>query len=318
MLDKINKNILYYILSIVIAATTFGTSVIYKDYSENQILSSMNKTLYTIGKDQESRIIEFYDEILYNLNLIAQGYSISGLKCDNINKIIEYINFKNRDLFLDIFIFDNDINIIYGNKYTQESLLYSSNYTKKSLQKNTLIKKALEGQIVFGEISKINKKMYTDVALPIYMDENIIGTIYAKVDLTQFEGILANTKLIGENVESYIVNKDGIFVTESRFIPNAIGRQSVNLKKIKSAIDYSDKISYINYRDDNVYGMYFNIPYNNLTLILEQSSSQVENTEANGNIQNVGSIAALIEGLLLVISKLVYEKHITKDSQKKE
>ncbi|PAB60939.1 cache domain-containing protein [Anaeromicrobium sediminis] len=296
MLEKINKKFVYGLIVILAAVTAFGTSFFYKSISEEQILDTTTKTLYTIGKDQENRILEFYDNVLYNLNLIAQGYSISGMKCDNVNRIIEYINFKNRDIFIDIYVIDNDLNLIYGNNYAQENF-----------EDNECIKRALDGELTFGQILKIKNTIYTDVAIPVYRDKKAIGAIYAKVDLTYLNDIMANSKLIGEDAESFMLDNEGIFVTESRFIPNAVGKQSANIGKIKSSIDYSNKIPYKNYRDEEVYGIYFTIPYNELTLVLEHSNLNM-NEKHKEQIEKIGQLAALIEVLVLAISKVVYEK----------
>ncbi|MCT4595063.1 MAG: cache domain-containing protein [Anaeromicrobium sp.] len=296
MPEKIKKKLIYGLVVVFVAVTAFGTSFFYKSISEEQILDTTTKTLYTIGKDQENRILEFYDNVLYNLNLIAQGYSISGMKCDDVNRIIEYINFKNRDIFMDIFVIDKEFNLIYGNNYGQENF-----------HNNECIKHALGGDLIFGEILKIKNSIYTDVAIPVYRDEEVIGTIYAKVDLTYLNDIMANSKLIGEDAESFMLDSEGIFVTESRFIPNAVGKQSANIGKIKSSIDYSNKLPYKNYRDEEVYGIYFTIPYNKLTLVLEYNNLNM-NEKNKEQIEKIGELAALAEVLVLAISKVVYEK----------
>lgn len=79
-----------------------------------------------------------------------------------------------------------------------------------------------------------------------------------------------------ESTEAYIVNKDGVFITESRFDPDAVGKTKIDLKKIKLNIDYSKDVTYKDYRGVDVYGTYFDIPSNNWTMIFERDASKTK------------------------------------------
>ncbi len=81
------------------------------------------------------------------------------------------------------------------------------------------------------------EKHYVEVVVPVFPHEEVqksaIGVIVAKFDNALLNEIVMNRKGLGETGEVYIVNKDGVMITESRYIRDAVLRQKVDTEPVR-------------------------------------------------------------------------------------
>ncbi|SHJ70701.1 cache domain-containing protein [Tepidibacter formicigenes] len=245
------------------------------------------KSLYTIGTEQEKKIADWFNNIVYDMNFLKEINSVKNLEKEKLAQIIEYIK-TNRDIYKDIFILDKDFNIIYG-----------YNYNNENFKEKKHVRDAIAGNTSFSDIIFSSSDTFIEVTVPIYNNSSIIGVICSKINISSLNSIMQFSRLMNESTESYIVDKHGTFITESRFIPDAIGKKRVDIANVKLNIDYSNETPYLDYRHTPVYGLYFNLPYNNWTLIIEQDASDIHSN--NNEIMKTGEILSVLEIVLVGI-----------------
>ncbi len=96
------------------------------------------------------------------------------------------------------------------------------------------------------------------VVLPIFSKEKgskPIGVIIAKMRMEEINQILLNRSGLGETGESYLVNKDFLMISESRFIKNAPFNQVVDTTPVRECFENGKESSgiYPDYRGISVF-----------------------------------------------------------------
>lgn len=169
---KKNCKILRYILLLVISIipTIFTSSSFYK-INMNTSIEGVAKTLEILGRRQLVSVIDWKNEFLYDLNALAQLSAFQNLNIRELSKIIEYMKF-NKPAYKEIYVINSKNEILYG---------YTAN--KKEFLNSFVIKNALSGVEKMSEVTKVNNKLYIDIAVPIFNEDNSIGAICARIDL---------------------------------------------------------------------------------------------------------------------------------------
>jgi class 3 adenylate cyclase len=130
---------------------------------------------------------------------------------------------------------------------------------KDNFQNDLLFQKGLQSSFVDFEPFQDNKKMI--VISPIFANDSkigdeAIGVVISRMRTAAIDSILLNKSGLGESGEIYIVNRDFLMVSESRFIENTIFKQKVNniavQKCFSEGIDYEGL--YLDYRETSIYG----------------------------------------------------------------
>lgn len=255
-------------------------------------LSSLN----TMGTDYNRQINEWIEEIIYDLNFLAYSESVRSLKQCTVEGMIDYMK-VNKDIYKEVYVLDKDHNIIYGHENIFED------FTQKPWIKNSL-----KGNVDTSDVLFYRNSAVMEIAVPIFDNKNVVGSICARVKLDHLNDIMENSILIDETVKSYIVDKDGTFITESRFYPDAVGKKKVDINRIKLNIDYSRDIPYTDYRGDQVYGIYFDIPYNGWTLIVEKDKEVV--VKNKDNIIKIGQYLTSFEIVAIAIIQKLLNKQV--------
>lgn len=122
-----------------------------------------------------------------------------------------------------------------------------------------LFLKGLSSSFIDFEPSQNGKKMI--VVSPIYakdskIGDESIGVVISRMRTAVIDNILHNRSGLGESGEIYIVNRDFLMLSESRFIENTIFKQKVDTvgvqKCFNEGINYEG--SYFDYRGVPIYG----------------------------------------------------------------
>lgn len=96
------------------------------------------------------------------------------------------------------------------------------------------MKEAFIKDIAFDK--KTGKPCYGAVA-PVYLhgsgQKTVIGVVIGKLSPVALNSIVADNKDLGKTGESYIVNKDGLMITESRMIKDAILKEKIDNEPVK-------------------------------------------------------------------------------------
>ncbi|MCT4508428.1 MAG: cache domain-containing protein [Tepidibacter sp.] len=248
-------------------------------------------SLYTVGKEQEKEIELWFDKIIYDMNFLKEIDCVKNFEQEKLDSIIEYTKL-NRDIYKEIIILDKEANIVYG-----------YNYNNQNFKDKKGVKEALAGNIHVSDVMFISNDTFIEAVFPIYNNNLVVGVIYSKINASSLNEIMEFSRLMDESTESYIVDEEGRFITNSRFIPDAVGKKEIDIKNIKLNIDYSNKVPYIDYRGVLVYGIYFDLPYNNWTLIIEEGADSVNKN--NSKIIRMGEMLSALEVILVGIFQMV-------------
>ncbi|KRQ87684.1 hypothetical protein ABG79_00485 [Caloramator mitchellensis] len=301
MKKKIKKQSLirYVILLLISLIPTVITSFTFYKINFNSDSESIAKTLEMIGRRQVSTIIEWKEEFFYDLNTLAHVDCFINLEKDDISKVLEYVKF-NKPVFREIYVIDKNGNFIYG---------YINN--KKEFINSFVVRNALGGVEKISDVFKSDGKLYFDVGTPIFKEEEIVGAICARIDL-MYLSILMKAIEKDDGIESFIVSKDGIFLTESRYYPDAIGNLKIDIQKIKTSIDFSKTIPYKDYRGKDVYGCYFDINDTGWILLVQKDADEVKNS--NKNILDIGKYTAIFQIIGLAALKKLKDENLIDNS----
>lgn len=148
-----------------------------------------------------------------------------------------------------------------------------------------------------------------------------IGVVTNFILLPELENVLTGefTKELGaitagpgprRTLEAYIVNRDSLMITGSKFIKNAVLKQQVETEPVKACLERSQEITgfYAGYRGIEVAGASMCMPSLNWTLLVEiESSEALQPVVAIGRNAIIAAIAVtlLISALLLIFYRTI-------------
>ncbi len=130
---------------------------------------------------------------------------------------------------------------------------------KENFVDDPLFQKGLKSSFVDFEPFQNSKKMI--VVSPIFaadskMGDEAIGVLISRMRTSAIDNILLNKSGLGDSGEIYIVNRDFLMLSESRFIENTIFKQKVITPGVEKCftdgIDYQG--FYLDYRGVPIYG----------------------------------------------------------------
>lgn len=152
----------------------------------------------------------------------------------------------------------------------------------------------------FGEVCVCQPRYYPYldancifVSAPITSTHNdqSLGVIINAYSLSALNEITADRTGIGKTGEVYLVNRDKIMLTESRFIDNASLKQVVDTEPIHKIIEDGEEMvgMYKDYRGTFVVGVLMNIPDYDWMLLAE-----IDKAEIFGPLRGLGTIVLIL------------------------
>ena len=130
---------------------------------------------------------------------------------------------------------------------------------KNNLFNDPLFQKGLQSSFVDFEPFQNGKKMI--VVSPIFARESkigdeAIGVVISRMRTAAIDSVLLNKSGLGESGEIYIVNKDFLMLSDSRFIENTIFKQKVDTIAVQKCFNEGTNFEglYTDYRGIQIYG----------------------------------------------------------------
>lgn len=130
---------------------------------------------------------------------------------------------------------------------------------KDNFINDPLFQKGLQTSFIEFEPFQNSKKMI--VVSPIYAEDSkigdeAIGVVISRMRTAAIDNILLNRSGLGESGEIYIVNKDHLMLSESRFIENTIFKQEVDTVGVQKCFNegVNHEGLYLDYRGVPIYG----------------------------------------------------------------
>lgn len=251
--------------------------------STNNTNTSTLQTLDTLANNLFTQISDTYTEAINVFQLLSHSEPFRNLNANQMANQINLLRLYNGTQYTNICVFNKNLNLVTG----------VSEFSFAQISSESYMKDALNGNTGHFYTFNANNKPILKIAFPIFKDNNhssVIGVIVATLNLDTLNEPLSNVRLFGENVEAYLVDSTGTLISDSRFVPNAIGNIHMDLNKIKLSIDYDASIPFTNYRNKQAYGVYYNLPDWDWTLLVtNETSSSQDNT-----MNNVGYISGLL------------------------
>ena len=185
------------------------------------------RNLDGIGHKQAELVTYWTHERMKNVRVVANNPLMS--KCAKIKKedkdysdIIQYLEvLKNEYGFKGVLV-SNDKGIV-TIATADEGVatdISEADYFKQAIQGNTFV-----SSIIPSEIPLVNELGEKEIGVPTMFvstplkdrDGIIIGVVSLRIDVNALNELMLSLKL-GKTGETYLVNKDGVMITESRFV----------------------------------------------------------------------------------------------------
>lgn len=219
------------------------------DFSTDGYIRTKVETIVSKGDSQREIAISLDRHLLEN-KMSLRRYLIAIFVVDKYGKVISSSNKKLIGMDMsDQDIFQQGIGKRYGEAYV--------------------------GQPHYASILSQN---YICVSAPIISKQNpkALGLVVNVYQLATLNEITTNWVGMGKTGEVYLVNKDKIMLSESRFIENALLRQVVDTEPIHKIIKNGEEMVgvYKNYRGVSVAGASMYMPEYGWTLLAEMDKSE--------------------------------------------
>ncbi|MEK6636196.1 MAG: PAS domain S-box protein [Planctomycetota bacterium] len=185
------------------------------------------RNLDGIGHKQTELVTNWTHERMKNVRVVANNPLMS--KCAKIKKedkdysdIVQYLEvLKNEYGFKGVLV-SNDKGIV-TIATADEGVatdISEADYFKQAIQGNTFV-----SSIIPSEIPLVNELGEKEIGVPTMFvstplkdrDGVIIGVVSLRIDVNALNELMLSLKL-GKTGETYLVNKDGVMITESRFV----------------------------------------------------------------------------------------------------
>jgi methyl-accepting chemotaxis protein len=168
-------------------------------------------------------------------------------------------------------------------------------------------------------VSKATGGLIVVIAVPIIENNRVIGIMAGTVSVDQLGSRLQQE--IGETGETYLINRDGLFVTSSRFTENLITaglvKEQAELEMKVETFGSQEALAnrpgvseYKNYLGSQVVGAYAFEPDLQMGLLVEQAVSEA-NAKAT-DLRNIILIIAIVVLIVAIIAGFIISTSISK------
>ena len=276
--------ILFLVLSLIpLITVSFISYFSFKSSLHNTISTH----LFEIAKNKGMALQKWLFERHTDAEVFAQSPSVvESLGASDVRKYLQLV--KNKyESYDEIFILDKNGQMLVTTE-SMETIEVNQDYFRE----------ALNGRTYNTDIylSPIIHRPTMVVAAPIKNSEDeVIGVLAERIKLDAINRIMRDIE-IGKTGESYLVNKEGYFLTESKFESGYTLKKKISTKGTQECKKGKSGVGeYFDYRDKKVLGAYFFMPEMEWSLMVEQDSF-----EAFQEIRNLNNIIFVI-GLITIV-----------------
>jgi len=319
---SINVKIILILGATTIAIFTIGTIVgfetsdsLLKDRMENQLISESTSRGNAIKNLINTRLQLV--EILSKNNIIINLASEIQEKSDSQD--MQIYPESSKEIFLgeikrfqdtfqsslglvQLYIVGNDGNVLYS---LNESNFDSLKLVIPKLEKNIQFFEFIQNNDG-SKLMVISSTIFEKKSEP----ESSLGSMIAYLDVQLLDDILLNREGLGESGEVYLVNKERLLISESRFIENAAFNQRVDTFGVNECFDKGVKVNdvYHDYRGTSIFGNSYCA--RNLGFVLLAEIDEHEIFEPVTSLQNIIFstsivVSMVVAGIAVYISRTI-------------
>jgi methyl-accepting chemotaxis protein len=297
-------------LLIGILPVIFNTAVSY-NLAKNALSKSVNEMQSIIEKDQSTYLLNWIDERNQDIVTLAGIARISSMNPETADEAIKQY-YKYWKIYDTIFLTGPD-----------GKSIATSDDKPLDISDRAYFKEAMNGKVALSEpiVSKATGKLIIVFVSPIKSkDGEVVGVVGESVTVNSISQVLIKNRA-GETSESYLINKDGYFVTAPRFVNEmkeagmitdrpemTYQLQTVASKELQAG--RSGQGVYTNYVGEEVIGQYIWLSDLKMGLISEKQTSEANAASTQLALFSVTLIAIL--ALLISVTAYVIASGITK------
>jgi methyl-accepting chemotaxis protein len=149
----------------------------------------------------------------------------------------------------------------------------------KNLAQDATFQKAKQQPVSFVEYDADKKEGARTVLVPVtaHGGQDVIGVVYTSVPTHVASQILLNREGLGETGETYLVNSEGLMISESRFVQGAAFNQRVNTLPVTECFEKGTTVNgiYPDYRGIPVYGASACVKEAGMVLLAEYDVAEI-------------------------------------------
>jgi len=283
------KLVLLVILMTVIALGI--TSYMSIDYASETLKERGGELLIGESSIRGESLRSFFESRIEQNHILASDPMIQSLvsEMNQIpnNKLKEFQESNRRDFLIQIQAFQELIGFSIGFEDTKiignnGKVFFSlSGNTYEDYFENAVYQRGLKESFIEFEPTESGKKMI--VISPIFADDSKrgddpIGVIISKMRTSSIDNVLLSRSGLGETGEVYIVNKQFLMLSESRFFENAVYQQKVDTIGVQKCFnDGQENLGfYPDYRGIPIYGSSYCADDLGIVLLAEIDQAEVE------------------------------------------
>ncbi len=306
----LKKSLLYRTLAVfllVAMVPVFVVSILNyyqsKDAIEHKVLEDLDK----IADIQAQIVVNWLDERMGNAKFIASGNEV---RSNDMGQLYGYLVqvVKQFPTIEAIVIADNQGKSLVGSLPKLAGIDVSGRQYYKT---------AMEGKASFSDvlISKATGNPIVVAAAPVLDTAGKPSrVVIVTVGLKELNNKLKLDEF-GQTGEVYIVNKEGSFITESKFKPGAVLKEKIDTFAFREAISGKHGVgTYQGYQNYNVLGAYKQVPGFDWALIVEQDAKEAF-AEVAGMRNNM-LVIALLTAVAAGAAGVVFSNRLVRPVQK--
>ncbi len=243
-----------------------AVSLLVVEDAKSSIMEEINSKYTQIAEDRASIVMNVINTRMRQAEILAS--TVAGYLASN--SYLEMSEHANQ-LFKELQVIGANPKILYVAD-EQGKVIFSTDKSQegKSISTHEAFIKSRSGSI--GEISKDEQGMVLLIGSPIMHDGKYIGSVVFETRGGVFMKALLNRENLGETGETYLVNKDRLMITPSRFIEGAEFKHVVNTLPVIECFENGKSIKaeiYPDYRGIPIFGSSYCMRDLNLVLLAE-------------------------------------------------
>jgi class 3 adenylate cyclase len=319
----LDKKLIFLVL-IVSAIVLVTTAVLSFNFAQNTLKEGVENQLVGESTIRGEAVRTLFYTRIKDIQVLSTGPMIHNL-VDELNRLHNKPDFdlkmkeKKRDFFTEVKAFRElvgysiglaDVKIIGkdGTVYFSLGRIENPNFSKDSKFIRGLTQPFVELQpTVQGGHEMV-------IVTPIFGAESKepIGVIIADTSTVELDKILLTKSGLGKTGEVYLVNKDRVMITESRFVKNAAFNQVVNTLPASTCFELGKSMGglYNDYRGVPIYG--FSYCAKDLGFVLLAEKDESETFEPVLGLQNKIFLAGIAITIVMVILTYFLSKRLSK------
>lgn len=312
------------LVMIVSAITLITIAVLSFNFAQNTLKEGVENQLIGESKIRGEAVRTLFYTRIKDAQILATSPAIHDL-VNELNNLHDDPNFdlkikeKKLDFFTEVKAFRElvgysiglvDLKII-GNDGTVYFSL--GRIENPNLLKNPRFVRGLTQPFVELEPTSQGERVMV-IVTPIFGTEGKepIGVLIADTSTVELDKILLTRSGLGDTGEVYLVNKDRVMISESRFVKDAAFHQTVNTLPVSTCFDLGDSIGgvYNDYRGISIYSHSYCAKDLGFVLLAEKDESEI--FEPVLILQDKILLAGVVIVVVMVILAYILSKRLSR------